>query len=78
MAAGILFPVVVAICLAECNACIAWILFDLCTLAWRDVVRQEPLGRHHRLWVIRLPYSEVVCQLDLETLVPAVVRQQDT
>ena len=75
VAADVIFPVVVTVCLDEFNACVLWIVFDVGTLSRRDVVRQEPLGHHHRLLVIRLPHGEVVFQIDLETLVPAVVRQ---
>ena len=50
--ADVLFPVVVAIGLAEFNARVVLFLFDVVALARRDVVRQEPLGRHHCLWVI--------------------------
>ena len=71
--ADVIFPVVVSIFLAECNARIVWLLFDVVAIARCDVVRQEPLGRHHCIWVILLPHGEVVCQLDLESLVPAVV-----
>ena len=63
--ADVLFPVIVAICIPE-----------VVSLAWLNVVRQKPLGRHHRLWLILLPHGEVFFQLDLDTLVPAVVCQQ--
>ena len=75
--ADVFFPVVVTICLSECNARVVWLLFDVVSLARCDVVRQHPLGHHHCLWLIRLPHGEVVCQLDLEVLIPAVVRHQD-
>ena len=75
MTVDVLFPVVVAICLAECNYRVVWFLLDVVDLARHNVVRQEPLGCHHSLWVIRLPHGEVVCQIDLEALVPGVVFQ---
>ena len=71
------FPDVVVICLAECNARVVWLLFEIVDLARRNVVRQETLGCPHHLWVIRLTHGEVVCQLYLEALVSAVVRQKD-
>ena len=77
MTADVLFPVIFAICLAKCNACVVLIFFDVGALDHRDLVHQEPLGRHYRLWVIQLPRDEVVCQIDLETLILNVVRQQD-
>ena len=77
VASDVIFPVVVAICLAECNTCVVWLLFEVGALSRSNVLHQEPLGLQHCLWVIRLPHGEVVCQLDPETLVPAVFRQQD-
>ena len=48
----IIFPVVVAIRLSECNKRVVWLLLDVVSLAYRDVVHQEPLGCHHFRWVI--------------------------
>ena len=54
VAAHVIFPVVVAIRLAEFNARIVWFLLNVVAvaLACCDEVHQEPLGRHHRIWVI--------------------------
>ena len=70
------FPDVVVICLAECNARVVWLLFDIVDLARRNVVHEETIGCPHYLWVFQLPHGEVVCQLYLEALVSAVVHQK--